>query len=150
MANVNLIVAHSDLAFDDDDDDDDDDEMFTLFDYIKQYGFMIIIFDINLMTMTLMSPRILVNTFYAWSKKIVFRPRHTVVQPGVAKVAKTRAPHHVPLGCAKQKPQNLFETLQEGCFGRPLYKLRCFLAMKKHRRHQKELYKSKQFEKNVE
>ena len=66
VANVNLIVAHSDLAFDD---DDDEEELLTLFDYIKQYDFMIIIFDINLMTMTVMSPRILVNTFYAWSTK---------------------------------------------------------------------------------
>lgn len=67
MANVKLIVAHSDLAFDDDDDNDDD--LITLFDYIKQYDSMIIILDIKLMTMTVMSPRILVNTFYAWSKK---------------------------------------------------------------------------------
>ena len=41
LAEVNLIVVHSDLVFDDDDDDDDDaggdddDELFTSFDYTK-------------------------------------------------------------------------------------------------------------------
>ena len=47
---------------------------------------MVIIFDIDLMTMTVMIPGILVNTPYAWSKSFVLTSRHTVVQPGVQRL----------------------------------------------------------------